>query len=1194
MTGSMTRVGLLALGVLVVGCSQGSESTSLPPWQWAVTGMKPGSVAAAPTLVVCEPNGQGCAPVAAGVKLTGSKLVRLERGLSELAIDSATRLEVGEGTELLLTDSPRTIELRSGGMALTRDDSAIQAGPLLLKLVDRTVALVGRSSIIARADDLHRAQLFVGQGAAVVVDAAGASQPFHPGEGAVFQTKAPPDLAALFNGQLSRFRQSVLAVTETPPPPQTVTEPRGLGTMTARVPGTTAVVEGVRLLQHKVRAVVRDGVAQTEVEEVFQNDTARVLEGRYVFPLPADATISGLTLYVNDAPVEGELVEKQRAAAIFKSIVDDTVRPRDPALLEWVSGSKFSLKVFPIPAKGSRKVVLRYQQLLSADGPRQTYVYPMSLGAERSTKIDDLSIDVELSDGGRPATAVTPSGYAATVEAGPRSTRVRLRANGAAPDHDFAVSFNRAEPTAAVAVSEAGFVAMRLRAELPPELPAPAFQPKARVLVVDASQSQSAESFAASQQLAKRILQSLEPDERFALLVCDSACDSVPKRGLAPAVGEVLAEALSLVAERKPGGASDLSGALKLAADRAEQGAALQVVYLGDGSASAGELSVARIAQRVRESFERRRVDLRLLGVGASVDAVTLRGLARSLSGSYDEVVSSGALAEQEQALVTGLRQPLLVSPVLEVPPDVSELEPRTLPNLRLGQEFLVVGKRAASAPLQVTLRGRLDGSAYALSRAVSVDSRQGSSPFAARLWAQSRIAELEAAGDASSLKEIIALSKRFRVMSRQTSWLVLESEQMFADFGIPRTRPDALAPSDADSNELARELDQVDLGALPDRGSSPRPADGRAASAPAKKAEAEAPRSASKPAPAPAAPAPASGSGTSGGGLPGSGAVPFEVGPPLEPSRPPGAIAPPPRPKDVAVIRGGDESWTSQGQAALDKLTAELAAAPTSRKRHEALVRGLLMRGRFAQALAAAERFVAADPDLALARELLAYAAVATGDKRRAAAAADAITESAALDLKAQGRAARALEALGDEARACAHWRSMLELAPTSDAAQYEALRCSARTLDDRDASLREARAVAHPGPLLSRLIPLLEAGSPLAFEKSTGAVGQLEASLTCSAGADCPFVIVVTPTGSVFSPWTPALGRSSPTSFAFSGLLTGVYRVVLVGGAPGAQGRVELRVLNARSSLRFVAGRAPTLASIQVTLAPVGAGLR
>jgi len=298
------------------------------------------------------------------------------------------------------------------------------------------------------------------------------------------------------------------------------------------------------------------------------------------------------------------------------------------------------------------------------------------------------------------------------------------------------------------------------------------------------------------------------------------------------------------------------------------------------------------------------------------------------------------------------------------------------------------------------------------------------------------------------------------------------------------------------------------------------------------------------------------------------------------------------PIPQDTAVTRAGDETWPAQGQAALDKLQADVAANPSSRKRQEALVRGLLLRGRFAPALIAAEHFVELDPDLPVARELLAYAAVATGDRQRAAAAIDALTEAGASDLKSQGRAARAFEALGDEARACAHWRSVLELAPSSDSALFEALRCRARAMGDRDAALADAKAVAKPGPLLAKLLPQLESGQVPPFEKSSGSAGQFEVTVRCDAGPECPYAIVITPTGTVFSPWTPALGRSSPTSFAFSGLMTGPYRVLLIGGAPSAKGQVEVRALNARNSFNFAPGHAPTVAITQVTMAPIGLG--
>jgi Ca-activated chloride channel family protein len=292
-------------------------------------------------------------------------------------------------------------------------------------------------------------------------------------------------------------------------------------------------------------------------------------------------------------------------------------------------------------------------------------------------------------------------------------------------------------------------------------------------------------------------------------------------------------------------------------------------------------------------------------------------------------------------------------------------------------------------------------------------------------------------------------------------------------------------------------------------------------------------------------------------------------------------------------VTRPGNDAFLSEGQAAIDKLQAELAAAPDSRKRHEALVRGLLLRGRFAQALTSAERFVELDPDLAAAREVLAYAAAATGDSRRAVETLDTLTENDPNSSKAHGRVARAFEALGDETRACAHWRSVAELLPGSDSALYESLRCRARALADGQNALAEARAVARPGPLLQRLIPLLSSDKSPAYEKATSNAGQFEVQLTCEPKASCPYLIVVTPTGTVMSPWTPGLSRSSSQSFAFSGLLTGSYRVLRVGGASGATGKVDVRALNARNVFDLVTGQSQTVAVSQVTLAPSGLGL-
>src|SRR5205814_10576354 len=138
--------------------------------------------------------------------------------------------------------------------------------------------------------------------------------------------------------------------------------------------------------------------------------------------------------------------------------------------------------------------------------------------------------------------------------------------------------------------------------------------------------------------------------------------------------------------------------------------------------------------------------------------------------------------------------------------------------------------------------------------------------------------------GDVGAAEEIIQMSQQFRVMSRETSWLVLENQQMFAKFGVGRSKSavEPLVPGSesavADRGAVSRELDQLDL-SPPGSGSAatagPSAADegarseSRAAPAPPAAAPAAAPPANAKAAPvaaAPAAPLPAPGS--AGGGL--------------------------------------------------------------------------------------------------------------------------------------------------------------------------------------------------------------------------------------------------------------------------------------------------------------------------------------
>jgi Ca-activated chloride channel family protein len=271
---------------------------------------------------------------------------------------------------------------------------------------------------------------------------------------------------------------------------------------------------------------------------------------------------------------------------------------------------------------------------------------------------------------------------------------------------------------------------------------------------------------------------------------------------------------------------------------------------------------------------------------------------------------------------------------------------------------------------------------------------------------------------------------------------------------------------------------------------------------------------------------------------------------------------------------------------AALAKLRAAAGVEGASRQKHEALVRKLLVAGRLDEALAAATRFAELDPDLDAARELLAFAAAATGQADAALAALDALSETSARSAPRHARAARAFEAAGDERRACAHWRALADLSPRDEPALYQALRCRARVMGERDAALEEARAVSPRALEIAKLAAALAGGAPPAFDPAAASAGQFEAKVTCAAeGAACPSVAIIGPTGAVVSPWTPGAARAEVRAVAFSGLSNGTYRVVVAGGAPGVRAEVELRALGAKKTFPVDRPGAHTIAMTSVS---------
>ena len=159
----------------------------------------------------------------------------------------------------------------------------------------------------------------------------------------------------------------------------------------ARVPRlhVTGAEKPVRLISLAIHTEIRGGFAESSLDMKFQNPNGRILEGELEFPLGPGQEISGLALDINGELRRGVPVAKARGQEVFDEVARRKV---DPALLEATRGNAYKLRVYPLPAGGTRRVVVRLMQPLTIENGTLHYRLPLSFAEQ----LDSISIEAEV------------------------------------------------------------------------------------------------------------------------------------------------------------------------------------------------------------------------------------------------------------------------------------------------------------------------------------------------------------------------------------------------------------------------------------------------------------------------------------------------------------------------------------------------------------------------------------------------------------------------------------------------------------------------------------------------------------------------------------------------------------------------------------------------------------------------------
>ena len=130
----------------------------------------------------------------------------------------------------------------------------------------------------------------------------------------------------------------------------------------------------VKLSKLNISSVVENGVAKTRYDMHFFNNQDRDLEAELQFPLADGQTISYFAMDVNGEMRPGVAVEKIKARIAYEATVRQGI---DPGLIEKIQGNNFKLRVFPVPSKGTKHIIIEYMHELVMDAKQAYYYLPL-------------------------------------------------------------------------------------------------------------------------------------------------------------------------------------------------------------------------------------------------------------------------------------------------------------------------------------------------------------------------------------------------------------------------------------------------------------------------------------------------------------------------------------------------------------------------------------------------------------------------------------------------------------------------------------------------------------------------------------------------------------------------------------------------------------------------------------------------
>jgi len=703
----------------------------------------------------------------------GSAVTTDERGRRRIALLDGSELYVNGGTSLRIT-GPRAVRLDRGEVYVIVAPAPAFPGrgaTFVVHTPRRTITATG-TRFGVRVDD-GETSVAVTQGTVRVSGFAGvveAGQQLRPDADRV----VPLPRAT----HVLDWTRDLVAAAQSP------LVPRSKHAGGALVAKDDAGDVKLSLRRLHVDAHLEDGFARTTIDQTYFNHTGRRLEGTFYFPLPADASLSRLAMYVNGKLMEGGMVERTRARQVFQDIVNKML---DPALLEWMDGTTFKMRVFPLEPRQEKRIILSYTQQLASLYGRTSYRFPAGHSME---KVGTWSFRARVRHGA--AFEWACDSHEMTADTDGDDLFLTAEAKDARADTDVVLRLHDAGAEAAdggeasarfssATHEHARYLALHYR----PELPAgPRPRQRHWVFLFESSADRDPLLARAQIEVVRGILSAAGHDDTFCLVTAGTRAKVLADEPLA-ASPENVERAMAFLDGAHLIGALDLEQALAVAGELCRLGDSAHLVHVGSGIPALGQRDRPKLLERLPAGATYVGV-----GVGKRWARDFMKAAAARTGGHFTQINPDENVAWRALEVAATLNTPRLLKLRVTGEPDGRAFVP-CQDALAQGEVLCAILRTPDSAepPKAIRVEGTLDGEDWTAELPVRDVAEKAD--YLPRIWARQEIDRLLAENPAKNRPRVVELSKAMYVMSPFTSLLVLENEQMYQQYKVDRGRKD-------------------------------------------------------------------------------------------------------------------------------------------------------------------------------------------------------------------------------------------------------------------------------------------------------------------------------------------------------------------------------------------------------------------